>query len=72
MSLFVILSAKTYNCSSSGVIIMDALDPDKSVEIVGNLYHGDHFVDSLYNALSEEGVVSSFECPTYSSIPMSF
>ena len=44
---------------------MDALDPDKSVEIVGNLYHGDHFVDSLYNALSEGGVVSSFECPTY-------
>ena len=40
------------------VIIMDALDPDKAVEIVGNLYHGDHFIESLYNALSEEGVVS--------------
>ena len=51
---------------------MDALDPDKSVEIVGNLYHGDYFVDSLYNALSEGGVVSSFECPTYSSIPITF
>mmetsp|Transcript_42960 Transcript_42960/g.90246 ORF Transcript_42960/g.90246 Transcript_42960/m.90246 type:complete len:925 (+) Transcript_42960:227-3001(+) len=38
------------------VIIMDALDPDQFVEIVGNLYKDNHFVDALYNGLSEKGV----------------
>ena len=40
------------------VIIMDALDPDKFVEIVGELYKSDQFVRSLYNGLADEGVVS--------------
>ena len=40
------------------VIYMDALDPDRFVVIVGNLYKDNHFVDSLYNALSDYGVVS--------------
>jgi len=40
------------------VIIMDALDPDDFIAIVGNLYKDNHFVDSLYNGLSENGVVS--------------
>ena len=40
------------------VIIMDALDPDKMVEIVGNLYKDDTFTSSIFNALSEDGVVS--------------
>ena len=40
------------------VIIMDALDPDKVVEIVGALYKDNHFVNSLYNGLTDEGVVS--------------
>lgn len=38
------------------VIIMDALDPDKMVEIVGNLYKDDTFTSSIFNALSEDGV----------------
>jgi len=38
------------------VIIMDALDPDKFVAIVGSLYKDNHFVESLFNGLSEEGV----------------
>jgi len=38
------------------VIIMDALDPDQFVEIVGNLYKDDNFVGSLFRGLSEEGV----------------
>jgi len=38
------------------VIIMDALDPDKAVDIVGNLYTGSHFADSLYHGLSHDGV----------------
>jgi spermidine synthase len=40
------------------VIIMDALDPDDFIAIVGNLYKDNHFVDSLYNGLSDNGVVS--------------
>jgi spermidine synthase/S-adenosylmethionine/arginine decarboxylase-like enzyme len=40
------------------LIIMDALDPDKFVEIVGALYKNDQFVRSLYNALADDGVVS--------------
>ena len=39
-------------------IVMDALDPDKFVSIVGSLYKSDEFVRSLFNGLSEEGVVS--------------
>ncbi len=35
---------------------MDALDPEQIVEIVGQLYKDDHFVSSLYNALTSEGV----------------
>lgn len=38
------------------VIIMDALDPDQFVAIVGSLYKDDAFVESLFNGLSEEGV----------------
>ena len=41
------------------VIIMDALDPDQFVEIVGNLYKDNIFVDSLFNGLSKNGVVST-------------
>ena len=40
------------------VIIMDALDPNTSVEIAGGLYNDTSFVDSLFNGLTEEGVVS--------------
>ena len=40
------------------VIIMDALDQDKAVDIVGNLYTGNNLANSLYNALTDEGVVS--------------
>jgi len=38
------------------VIIMDALDPDKFVEIVGSLYKDNQFVDALFRGLTEEGV----------------
>jgi spermidine synthase len=40
------------------VIIMDALDPDDFIAIVGSLYNDNHFVESLYNGLSDNGVVS--------------
>ena len=40
------------------VIIMDALDPNTSVEIAGGLYNDTSFVDSLFNGLTEAGVVS--------------
>ena len=40
------------------VIICDALDPEHAVEIVGDLYTGNNFADSLYNALTDSGVVS--------------
>jgi len=40
------------------LIIMDALDPDMFVEIVGDLYNNDRFVRSLYNGLADDGVVS--------------
>jgi spermidine synthase len=46
------------------IIIMDALDPDHYVEIVGALYNNDQFVHSLYHGLTEEGVVS-FWCYSY-------
>ena len=39
------------------VIIMDALDPDRLVEIVGSLYKENAFINSLSNALTKEGVV---------------
>ena len=42
------------------VIIMDALDPDKLIEIMGSLYKDNHFVESLFEGLTNEGVVSSF------------
>ncbi|KAL7541057.1 hypothetical protein ACHAXR_010609 [Thalassiosira sp. AJA248-18] len=38
------------------VIIMDALDPNTSVEIAGGLYDDTSFVDSLSNGLTAEGV----------------
>mmetsp|Transcript_20520 Transcript_20520/g.37382 ORF Transcript_20520/g.37382 Transcript_20520/m.37382 type:complete len:889 (-) Transcript_20520:246-2912(-) len=38
------------------VIIMDALDPDQLVEIVGSLYKNNVFIESLANALTEDGV----------------
>jgi len=37
------------------VIVMDALDPDKFVGLVGDLYKNTLFVESLYNALNEGG-----------------
>jgi spermidine synthase len=43
------------------VIVMDALDPDQFVAIVGSLYKDDAFIDSLYNGLSDGGVVSTLE-----------
>jgi hypothetical protein len=39
------------------LIIMDALDPNKFVEIVAALYNNDRFVRSLYNGLADDGVV---------------
>lgn len=39
------------------VIIMDALDPDDFIAIVGNLYNDSRFVESLFNGLSDNGVV---------------
>ena len=51
------------------VIIMDALDPDKLVEIVGSLYKDNQFVESLYRGLSEEGVVSEFSGASISFSP---
>jgi len=38
------------------VIIMDALDPDRFVDIVGSLYKNDLFVQSLFNGLKDDGV----------------
>ncbi|KAL3817182.1 hypothetical protein ACHAXA_007725 [Cyclostephanos tholiformis] len=38
------------------VIIMDALDPDKFIAIVGSLYKDDVFINALYNGLSDGGV----------------
>jgi len=40
------------------VVIMDALDPNTSVEIAGGLYNDTTFVDSVFNGLTSEGVVS--------------
>ncbi len=40
------------------IIIMDALDPDQFVDIVGNLYKNNKFVDALFNGLTDNGVVS--------------
>ena len=45
------------NMEKFDVIIMDALDPDKFVAIVGSLYKSNEFVNSLFNGLTEEGVV---------------
>ena len=42
------------------VIIMDALDPDRMADIVGSLYKNHHFVESLYNGLTDDGIVSKF------------
>ena len=47
------------------IIIMDALDPDKVVEIAGALYKDNHFVNSLYNGLTDEGVVSLSDVINY-------
>jgi spermidine synthase len=41
------------------VIIMDSLDPKTSLEIAGGLYDSTSFVDSLFNGLTEKGVVRS-------------
>jgi len=38
------------------VVIMDALDPNTSIEIAGGLYDDTTFVDSLFNGLSPDGV----------------
>ena len=35
-------------------------DPNTSVEIAGGLYNDTLFVDSVFNGLTDEGVVSSF------------
>ena len=43
------------------VIIMDALDPDRFVEIVGSLYEDDTFINALYSGLTDGGVVSMFK-----------
>ena len=47
------------------VIIMDALDPDKFVAIVGSLYKDNHFVSSLFHGLTEQGVVSVNVCSSF-------
>lgn len=39
------------------VVIMDALDPDKFVAIVGDLYQNNSFVQSIYNGLAPDGVL---------------
>ena len=54
------------------VIIMDALDPDKFVEIVGALYKDDAFIISLFNALTDEGVVSLRLVNTYNTVLCSY
>jgi spermidine synthase len=43
------------------VIVMDALDPDRFVAIIGSL---NTFINALYNGLSDGGVVSLFKCIT--------
>ncbi|KAL7538215.1 hypothetical protein ACHAWF_006023 [Thalassiosira exigua] len=53
--------AKAYD-----VVIMDALDPNDHVEFAEQLYTGDTYIRSLYNALTENGilVVQVGESPT--------
>lgn len=53
------------------VIIMDALDPNDGVEFATYLYTDDAYMHSLYNGLSESGilVVQVGEIPTSSSPP---
>lgn len=45
-----------FSAVAQDVIIMDALDPDKFVAIVGSLYKDDSFVESLYKGLNDDGV----------------
>ena len=40
------------------IIVMDALDPNQFVAIVGSLYKDNTFINSLYNGLSDGGVVN--------------
>jgi hypothetical protein len=42
------------------LIIMDALDRDKFVEIVGAFYNNNQFVCSLYNGLADDELVSFY------------
>lgn len=53
------------------VIIMDALDPNDGVEFATYLYTDDAYIQSLYNGLTESGilVVQVGEVPTASSPP---
>ena len=39
------------------VIIMDALDPEDNVEFAKTLYNNDIFLESMYNALTDDGVL---------------
>ena len=53
------------------VIIMDALDPNDGVEFATYLYTDDAYIQSLYNGLTESGilVVQVGEVPVYNSPP---
>merc|ERR1712032_470169 len=39
------------------IIIMDALDPNDEIEFAVYLYTSDNYIQSLYNALSDEGIL---------------
>ena len=67
--VIIMVSVQKLNISLSTVVLhllrisfvhiyQDALDPEKFVEIAGSLYKDNVFVDSLFNGLSDEGVVS--------------
>ncbi|KAL9183486.1 hypothetical protein ACHAXT_004342 [Thalassiosira profunda] len=51
------------------VIVMDALDPNDNIEFAVELYTSDTYIQSLYNALTEDGilVVQVGEVPDLSS-----
>ena len=53
------------------VIIMDALDPNDGVEFATYLYTDDAYIQSLYNGLTDSGilVVQIGEVPVYNSPP---
>lgn len=53
------------------VLIMDALDPNDTPEIAEDLYRSDNFIGSLYNSLTDDGIltVQLGETPWFTSPP---